>query len=144
MPPGPTSSNDLILEMIREVISERQRDQADGLTLRSVQRSVESHASRDDKVHEAIEKRLRELEDAKSRAEGHEIGTGRYQIPAYPPLVLPVAAKSKRPSLPPWLSPKSPIVQWAAIALLGLAHVLSRAGCGVAVSPPAPAVSTAK
>lgn len=125
MPPGPTSSNDLILEQIRSLIDERQRELADGLTLRSVLRTVEAHGARDDKVHEELEKRVRELEIARG-----EPGTGRFQIPPYPQMVLP-AAKSKRPSFPPWLSPKSPVVQWAAIAILGLAHVLSRVGCGV-------------
>lgn len=126
--------------MIREVISERQRDQADGLTLRSVLRTVEAHGARDDKVHEELERRVRELEIARG-----EPGTGRFQIPPYPPIVLPSGPKSRRPSFPPWLSPKSPVVQWAAIALLGLAHVLSRAGCGVAVpQPPAPAASVVR
>ena len=143
MPPGPTSSNDLILEQIRESLAERQRDLADGLTLRSILKSVEAHASRDEKTHEALERRLRELEEARARAEGHESGTGRFQIPPYPQIVLP-ATKSKRPSFPPWLSPKSPVVQWAAIGLLGLAHLLSRVGCGVAPAPSPPSSTTTR
>lgn len=146
MPPGPTSSNDLILEQIREVLTERQRDQSEGLTLRSVMRSVDAHATRDEKVHEALERRLREVEEARARSEGPDLGTGRFQIPPYPQVVMPpttinVDRKSKRPSLPPWLTPKSPVVQWVAMILLVAgSHLLAR--CGVVTPQPQPSSST--
>ena len=137
MPPERSSSNDLLLEQLQELLRDRQRDQADGLTLRAVARMAEKHSEEDRRLHDELEKRVRDLETGRV-----EPATGRFQIPPYPQIVLPVDRKSKRPSLPPWLSPKSPIVQWAAIGLLALAHVLARAGCGVPLPPaPAPAIT---
>jgi hypothetical protein len=151
MPPERSSSNDLLLEQLQELLRERQRDMAEGLTLRSLsravennaiahQRSVEAHSAHDERVAQALEERVRILEAHAARSEAHvEMGTGRFNIP---PVSVNVdqTRHSKRPSIPTVASVlhlvKSPAVQWIAIALIAASHILTR--CGVAPVQVAP------
>jgi hypothetical protein len=143
MSPEHNSSNDLILEMMREVVEERRRDMADGLTLRSLQGMVRAHTDHDDRGFDAIEKRLRELENAAARSEG--LATGRFNIPPLAPIapmqIPPVVinARSHRPSMP-WLASlvkpvTKQVVPYAIVAaMIAASHLLAR--CGVVVPPP--------
>jgi hypothetical protein len=126
MPGGRTSSNDLVLEQLREMLAEWQRDRADGNTIRASIRRLDDHAIADEKRHEAFDVRIRELEEKAARNEG-ALGTGTFRLPPLPvpPAFPPAAIASKRPSKPSWLAEvtKKP----ALIVLLALATVLAHA-----------------
>jgi hypothetical protein len=134
MPDRPNSSNDLVLEMMREVISERQRDQNDGITPRSLNRRLEEHAEHDEKRHDEHEARIRKLEEQATRSEAH-VETGRYILP---PVAINMGDRpTKRPSIAPIVKSitKSPAFTWVVMALLlALSQLLAR--CGVVVPPP--------
>jgi hypothetical protein len=134
--PGPTSSNDLVLEMMREVISERQRDLGDGISPRSLNRRFEDHAEHDEKRHDEHEARIRKLEEQATRSEAHT-ETGRYILPAIPINYSDGAPKSKRPSISPLLkaATKSPAFTWGLMALMFAASTLL-GRCGIVVPPP--------
>jgi hypothetical protein len=143
MPQERTSSHDLILELMQEIIDERRKDMADGLTLRSLRQTVIAHTEHDDRGFDAIDKRLRELEQAAARSEG--LATGRFNIPPLAPIapmqIPPVVinARSHRPSMP-WLASlvkpvSKQVVPYAIVALMiVVSHLLAR--CGVIVPPP--------
>jgi hypothetical protein len=151
MSPERSSSNDLLLEQLQELLRERQRDMAEGLTLRSLsravennviahQRSIEAHSAHDERVAQTLEERIRALEAHAARSEAHvEMGTGRFNIP---PVSVSVeqSRQSKRPSIPTVASVlhlvKHPAIQWVAIALIAASHVFTR--CGVVPIQPAP------
>ena len=127
--PGPTSSNDLLLELMRESLAERARDLNDGLSVRSLSRRVEEHAAFDEKRHGEMEGRIRDLEKHVARSEG--VDTGRFQLP--PPQQLPAVAvnlkttSSKRPSAFIGAVAKDPKTLMALIGLLTvLAHAILR------------------
>jgi len=131
--PDRSSSNDLVLEQIRELLEERRRDTFDGINLRALNRQLSEHGafaekrhnehlSADERRHDAIDERIRELEQAISRAQGE--ATGRFNIP---PVALPIVTplRSKRPSTPPWLARVTE--KPATIILVALATVLIHA-----------------
>jgi hypothetical protein len=120
------SSNDLILEQLRELLEERRRDFGDGINLRALNRQLAEHTIADEKRHDAIDERIREVEQDVSRVQGE--ATGRFNIPPPPhtvamPIVTPL--RSKRPSTPPWLArvTEKPMT----IILVALATVLIHA-----------------
>jgi hypothetical protein len=147
MPPAPTSSNDLILEMMREVISERQQDLGNGISPRSLNRRLEEHAEHDEKVlkehterserlHDEHERRIRVLEERATRSEAHT-ETGRYILPQTAINYSDGPPKSKRPSISPLLkaATKSPAFTWGLMALMfTVSTMLGR--CGIIVPPP--------
>jgi hypothetical protein len=134
-----TSSHDLLLEQLGELIRDRQRDLSDGLTLRSLQRRLEEHSAFDKQEFDKFEERLREVEQ---RTAAHTaMDTGRYQIPPTT-INLEQPKHSHRPSTPPWIkvAAKSPVVHWLGVVLIVAAgHLLTR--CGFQMPPP-PAQST--
>jgi DNA-binding transcriptional MerR regulator len=123
------SSNDLILEQIRELLEERRRDSMDGINLRALNRQLSEHTIADEKRHDAIDERIREVEQTISRVQGE--ATGRFNIaPVHTVVVPPMSANgnrnSRRPSTsPPWIVEvtKKP----AMIILIALATVLAHA-----------------
>lgn len=76
----PESSNDLLLEMLREFLRERSQDAREGITLRSVNRQITQHVDGDDRRHLEIETRLRDLERLTAKTEG-VMDTGRFHVP---------------------------------------------------------------
>jgi hypothetical protein len=141
--PGPTSSNDLILELMRDALNERARDQADGLTLRSLDRRLEKHEEFDREEFAAITEALGKLREKAARMSGHAdaMDTGSFHIP---PVAINVGEPkhSKRPSVPPWLKTASkPILHWVGMILIVTAyHLLQR--CGIQTPMPPPPAST--
>jgi DNA-binding transcriptional MerR regulator len=118
------SSNDLVLEQLRELLEERRRDSADGINLRALNRQLTEHSNYDEKRHGEIEERIREVEQTLARVQGE--ATGRFHIP--PPVVSTNnngSRNSRRPSTPPWIAEvtKKP----AMIILIALATVLAHA-----------------
>jgi hypothetical protein len=102
MPPGPDSSHDLLLEILRDHLATDATDRNDGLTLRALNRRMTEHGDFDEKRHSEFDKRIRELETKAAKAEG-QIDTGRFLLP--PPGQLPTVTvntgvRSKRPSHP--------------------------------------------
>lgn len=128
--PERTSSNDLVLEQIREVLAERQKDLADGITPRSLNKRLESL----EKDHEM---RLRELEQHQARSEAH-VDTARYIIPPTPAVGFPPATtvnvngnNSRRPTITKGLkeAANNPFIKWIAVALaIAGSHLLARCG----------------
>ena len=100
MPPKRDSSAELIFEMMREIIDERNRDYRDGLSLRALNQRLTEHAAFDEKRHVELEVRLRDLERTTAKQEG-VMDTGRFQLPQLPPVAINVGGDkghSKRPS----------------------------------------------
>jgi hypothetical protein len=96
----PDTSNDLLMEMLKELLHERSRDMADGITLRVLNRQHADHALADEKRHYAIEERIRELEKASSRQEG-VMDTGRFTIQPNPaPQIIPIIDQRRHSSRP--------------------------------------------
>jgi hypothetical protein len=131
--PERVSSNDLLLEQLRELIQERQRDLAEGITPRKLARDLEK-----------FEDRLRKLEDHAARSEAHVETTNRFIIPPTPPVGFPPTTinvngggpHSRRPTITKGLKEamSNPIVKWVGIALaLAASHLAAR--CGI---PPLP------
>ena len=96
MPPRRDSSAELIFEMMREIIDERNRDYRDGLSLRALNQRLTEHAAFDEKRHGEIEMRIREVERASAKQEG-VMDTGRFNLPAQP-IAINFDKASKRPS----------------------------------------------
>ncbi len=127
-----SSSNDLLLEILREMVAERGRDQADGITLRALNRQLSDHLVADEKRHrdlegeveerhKDLETRVRAVEQTAAEHKG-QMDTGRFVLPPIPtpPIIIP-SVRSKRPSMP-WLDVvKKP----AGLILLALATVLA-------------------
>ena len=99
MPPQrPDTGNDLLLDLVREYMAERARDQADGLSLRSLDRILTEHIATDDARHRElasqirsdIEQRLREVEHHVARSDGMETGRFRFVDSERIPLQAPV------------------------------------------------------
>jgi hypothetical protein len=125
MRPPQDSSNELLLEVLREMASERATDRNDGLTVRSLNRRLDEHSIHDEKKHEALEGRIRSLETA---AAFHEGATDTGRFPAVAPVAINLngGPRSKRPSGHPVLkglmeNPK------AVLALIGALTVLAHA-----------------
>jgi hypothetical protein len=153
--PGATSSNDLVLEMLRELLAERQHDMSEGLTLRALRRLLTEHMERNAQDFRELEGRVRKLEDHASRSDGR-VETGSWILPPggmggaarnqIPPVSVNVetSRRSHRPSIP-WLASAAatikpaakPIGKWLGIVLLVIASHLA-ARCGFP-PPPAPA-----
>lgn len=150
MPPERSSSNDLLLEQLRELIAERQRDLSEGISARAIHRGLEQHEARDDlrfrttedmvrRIRDELDERIRDLERGTvRRSDARDLATGRYNISpvAMPPVAINLEprVRSKRPSGIPSVASvfqfvKSPAVQWIAIGLIAASHLLTR--CGV-------------
>jgi hypothetical protein len=105
VPPHRDSSSELMFEMVREIIDERNRDYLDGLSVRALNLRLNEHAAFDEKRHGELEGRIRELEKASAKQEG-VMDTGRFQlpqggIPQLPPVAINIGGDkhSKRPSM---------------------------------------------
>jgi DNA-binding transcriptional MerR regulator len=141
--PGPNSSNDLILEQIREVLSERQQDLRDGISPRSVTKRIDEHERQDERKHEGLEERIRKLEEHAARSEAHVETTARFILPptpavGFPPTTINVGngPRSSRPSLAKGLkqAAENPFVKWIAVALaIAASHLMAR--CGIPQIP---------
>ncbi len=122
-----SSSNDLVLEQLRELLKERSRDSMDGINLRALNRQLSDHTIADEKRHDAIDERIREVEQTVSRVQGE--ATGRFNVvPPHTVVIPPMSSNgrnSRRPSTPPWIVEvtKKP----AMIILIALATVLAHA-----------------
>jgi hypothetical protein len=102
MAPGPDSSNDLLLELLREMVQERAADRNDGLSLRALNRRITEHADFDERRHGDFDDRVRVLERLVAKTEG-QMDTGRYLLPSpgqLPTVTVNTGARSKRPSHP--------------------------------------------
>jgi hypothetical protein len=122
--PDRSSSNDLVLEQIRELLEERRRDTFDGINLRALNRQLSEHSVYDEKRHGEIEARIREVEQNVAHMKGE--ATGRFNIPPVAlPIITPMSSRSKRPSTPPWLARVTE--KPATIILVALATVLIHA-----------------
>jgi len=110
--PERTSSNDLLLEEMRQFLESRRRDIEDGITLRALNRQLSEHTEADEKRHKELDDRLRdwykELDDrvrliaeANAKHSG-QIETGSWKLPppGQVPIIISNGAKSKRPSHP--------------------------------------------
>lgn len=133
------SSNDLVLEQLRELLDERRRDSTDGISLRGLNRQMAEHAAfaekrhaehaaADEKRHDEIDDRIREVEQNLARTQGE--ATGRFNVvPPHTVVIPPMSSNgsrnSRRPSTPPWIVEvtKKP----AMIILIALATVLAHA-----------------
>jgi hypothetical protein len=107
------SSNDLLLEEMRQFLESRRRDIEDGITIRALNRQMTEHTEADETRHKELDARLRdwykeldarlrELGEANAKHTG-QMETGRFQLP--PPGQVPIiissnGGKSKRPSHP--------------------------------------------
>jgi hypothetical protein len=131
----PNSSNDLVLEQMREVIGERQRDLSDGISPRSLSKRIDEHSNWDRQQFGELEKRIRELEEHKAASEARvEMDTSRFRLP---PVAINMGDRStKRPSIAPLVKAvtKNPAFTWAVTAIIVvLGQLLSR--CGVVLPP---------
>jgi hypothetical protein len=114
------SSNDLLLEQLREIIDERQQDMRDGISPR------------------ALARRLAEMEvRERDRLEG--VATGRYSIIGGISMPIPDPAHRRRSSRPPWLEKlitSKPVATAVAVILIAVAsHMAARCG-PLAIQPP--------
>lgn len=140
MPLDRDSSNELLNEILREIVTERGRDQSEGLTLRSLERRLATHSEHDDRVYDRLEERVRTLENQAARAEGHDDMRTPGQFQPMPVAInLGNGLRSKRPSfpaMPGWLKTAlKPAAYFVAMVLIALAtHALSRCS-GVAGNP---------
>jgi hypothetical protein len=147
------SSNELVWELMREVLAERGKDLSEGLTLRSVDRRLIERTAQDDRRFDRLEDRLRILEQAQSRLQGHD---DRALTPAaaFAPFAgvpinigAPPAVRSKRPSIPAWArAAVRPAAHWLGMVLIAVAvAAFSRCERMAGGSPPpassAPAAS---
>jgi hypothetical protein len=130
--PDRNSSNELVWELMREMLAERGKDLSEGLTLRSVERRLVDHTGQDDRRFDRLEDRLRVLENAQSRLQGHEDRT-LTPAAAFAPFQMPVnfgsppAVKSRRPSIPAWAKAAvKPAAHWLGMVLIAL--VVAAAG----------------
>jgi hypothetical protein len=117
------SSNDLLLEQLRELIDERQQDLRDGISPR------------------ALHRRVTQLEvNERNRLEG--VSTGRYSI-IDGAMTIPRDSQRRHSSRPPWLEKiitSKPITTAVAVILVAVAsHMAARCG-PIAIQPP-PAMS---
>ena len=132
------SSNDLVLEQVRELIEDRRKELIEGIAPRALSKRLDDHSAASERRHQALEDRIRALEKSQAYEDG------RFQIP---PVTIPrIDVKSKGPaSIGPWMkvAARSPVVQWSLIILLvAVGQLLGR--CGIAAPPapqPSPAVS---
>ena len=124
VPPKRDSSAELIFEMMREIIDERNRDYRDGLSLRALNQRLTEHAAFDEKRHGEIEMRIREVERASAKQEG-VMDTGRFQLGpgGIPPIAINFDKPSKRPShhsaLKALSDPRTIAALIGAVSLLG-------------------------
>jgi hypothetical protein len=135
-----SSSNDLILEQIRQLLDDQQRDLRDGLTLRSLDKRLDEHLKFDAKEFEAIAEQILSMRERLARIDGRAdaMDTGSFHVP---PVAINVDAgpKTKRPSMPPWLKAAAkPLSHWFGVVVIAAAvHLLGRCGFP-APSPPTP------
>jgi hypothetical protein len=121
------------------MVAERGQDQADGITLRALNRQLAEHTIADEQRHRDIEARLRDDFDKRLRmVEAHaafeeKMQTGRFNAPIQqlPPVTVnfdPTGGRSKRPSIPViakvLADPKAMTAIIGGLSLLG--HVLLR------------------
>jgi len=130
------SSNDLVLEQLRELLAIRQKELEEGLSLRAVSRRLDEHLVNSITRYDDLEKRVRALEL-------HDpVQTGRFQIP--PPVAVPIEVRtrevSKRPTLGPWIkaAARAPLVKWGFVVVIIVgSNLMGR--CGITL-PPVPSV----
>lgn len=143
--PDRNSSNELVLELMREMLAERGKDMSEGLTLRSVDRRLVERNAQDDRRFDRLEDRLRKVETEQARTAGHVEGED-LKTPAFSFNIpgAPAPAKiSKRPALPSWAKAAlGPAAQWLGMVLVAvLVTAFSRCEASMPhVGPPAATV----
>lgn len=138
----PASSNDLVIEQLRELLEDRRRELNEGITPRALAHKLEEHTEKSEERHVELDRRIREVEAAlraRSAVSDFRMETGRHTLvhPTEQGYARPAPPPSKRPSLGPVIKAavKSPVFNWLGIVVIVAAsHLLTK--CGIQPPPP--------